>query len=91
MRRLLHAPSERTLRIRFVLTAGIVIETLPGKATEIEHQLAVVPEVRIHTREADRLTGVCSVPPGETLSMFLDRLKRSTEGIVRIQTTFVRE
>jgi len=77
--------------MRRVLTAGIVIETLPGKAAEVEHQLAVVPEVRIHTRDGERLTGVCSVPPGETLRTFLDRLTQSTAGIARIHTTFVRE
>ena len=74
-----------------MFTAGIVIETLPGKAREVDDRLAVVPEVRIHTSEDQRLTGVCSVPAGETLATFLERITRSTEGIVRIQTTFVRE
>jgi hypothetical protein len=74
-----------------MLTAGIIIETVVGKAVEVEHQLAVVPEVRILGREATHLTAVCTVPDGQTLSAILDRIAAEHDGIVAIQTTFVRE
>lgn len=75
-----------------MLTAGIVVVTHPGKASEVEHQLAVVPEIRIHGRAADdRLTGVCTVPPGETLTAFLERIAADIPAIVLIQPTFVSE
>ena len=74
-----------------MLTAGIIVETLDGKAAEVEHHLAVVPEVRILGRAGMCLTGVCTVPEGETLPNMLDRITAQHPSILSIQTTFVRE
>ena len=74
-----------------MLTAGIVIQTLPGRAGEVEHELAVIPEMRIQSRADDRVTGVCTIPSGRTLTAFLDRVRAQTPGIASIETTFVSE
>ncbi len=74
-----------------MLTAGIVIETLVDQAAMVEHELAVLPEVRIVGREGTRLTGVCTVSSGDLLPAVLDRIHAEHSGIVAIQTTFVRE
>lgn len=73
-----------------MLTAGVVIRTLSGRAAEVEHELSVVPGMRVLTREGTSLTAVCSVPDGESLPQVLDRLAAEHRDIVRIQTTFVR-
>jgi hypothetical protein len=74
-----------------MLTAGIVVETHGGKAAEVEHHLAVFPQVRILGRSGVCLTGVCTVAEGETLPSLLDRIAAAHSAIVSVQTTFVRE
>lgn len=72
-----------------MLTAAVVIETLPGWAGEVEHQLAVRPELRIRKTSTMRLAGVCTVPQSETLDEYLDRLVAEEPAIVSIRPTFV--
>lgn len=74
-----------------MLTVGVVIETLPDCAGEVAHQLAVTPELRIHQTNGSHLIGVCSVPAGETLTAFLERIAVEHPRILSIRPTFVSE
>ncbi len=74
-----------------MLTAGIVIQTFPGRAGEVEHQLAVIPEMRVQSRAENRVTGVCTIASGRALASFLDRVRAQSPGIASIETTFVSE
>lgn len=73
-----------------MLTAGIVIETQPGCAREVEHQLAVVPELRVRAEPCGgRLRGLCAVPEQETIDAFFQRIVDGHRSIVSIVPTFV--
>lgn len=73
-----------------MLTAGILIETLPGRALEVEDQLSLMPEMRVRSEPGgSHLRGLCAVPESESLDAFFSRIAEAYPAIVSIAPTFV--
>ncbi len=75
-----------------MIVAGVVIETLPGRAAEVAVRIAASEGLRIAGGDGDRhLAAVLSAGEGRTLESWAEELLRSDEDVVGVFPTFVGE
>jgi hypothetical protein len=67
--------------------AGLVIETLPGRADAVSARLSSVPRLAIHGQRGNRLAATWSAPDGQTLQQLAEELMNSDDEIVGIFPT----
>jgi hypothetical protein len=73
-----------------VIVAGVVIETLPGRAAEVAVRLAGAEGLRIAGGDGDsHLAAVLSAGEGRSLESWAEELLRSDEDVVGVFPTFV--
>jgi hypothetical protein len=72
------------------LVAGVVIETVPHRAPDVEHLLTGVEGLRIVGGDGDRrLAGVLTAPTSDRLAAIVEKLVQTREDILGIFPTFV--
>ena len=73
-----------------MIVAGVVIETLPGKAPGLVPRLARMEGLRIHGGDGDRrLAAVWTASDAHTLERFAEALVASVPDVVGVFPTFV--
>jgi hypothetical protein len=86
-----HQPrSGKDLREVDVIVAGVVIETLPGRAPRVALRIGASRGLRLAGGDGDRhLAAVVEAGEGRTLEAWADDLLTSDEEIVGVFPTFV--
>lgn len=75
-----------------MVIAGVVIETLPGRAPEVALRLASLDGVRVKGGDGDRrLAVVVSAPNGGELERWAEGLVRDDEAVLGVFPTYVGE
>jgi nitrate reductase NapAB chaperone NapD len=69
--------------------AGLVIQTLPGRAEAVSARLASIPGLALHGRNGDRIAGTWSAADSQGLQRLAEELMDSDEDIVGIYPTLV--
>lgn len=73
-----------------MIVAGVVIETLPGKAPGLVPRLARMEGLRIHGGDGDRrLAAVWTASDAQTLERLAEALVASVPDVVGVFPTFV--
>jgi hypothetical protein len=73
-----------------VIVAGVVIETLPGRAAEVAVRLAGAEGLRVAGGDGEsHVAVVLSAGEGKSLESWAEELLRSDEDVVGVFPTFV--
>jgi len=75
-----------------MIVAGVVIETVPGRAAEVAARLAAAARVRLEGGDgARRLAAVVRAEDGDQLESWAQDLVRADEAVLGVFPTFVGE